>query len=182
MDPLTIDGHTAADLSQEPEDGLGRELHDGVIYVVPPPSNKHQWAEDVLGDALKVGRPSDVYVFRGCGIHTGSDSMYVPDVLVVKAKTPFHDNGYDASGVLLAVEVVSRSSVTMDRTAKPAVYADCGIPSYWRVDRDYTVHCFELADGSYVPVAKAARGEQLLLERPWPVTLTVDDLVLPHER
>ncbi len=38
MDPFTIDGHTAADLSNEPEDGLGRELHDGVIYVVPPRS------------------------------------------------------------------------------------------------------------------------------------------------
>ncbi len=63
MDPFTIDGHTAADLSHEPEDGLGRELHDGVIYVVPPPSNKHQWAESALERALLRRCPEDAYVF-----------------------------------------------------------------------------------------------------------------------
>ncbi|WP_163567439.1 Uma2 family endonuclease [Fodinicola feengrottensis] len=120
--------------------------------------------------------------FRGCGVHTGANRLYVPDAMVVKANTPFHDNAYDASGVLLVAEVVSPSSVTMDRAAKPAVYAECGIPSYWRVDRDLTMHCFELIDGAYVPVAKASRGEKLTLDHPWPVTITVDDLVLPHER
>jgi Uma2 family endonuclease len=70
----------------------------------------------------------------------------------------------------------------MDRVAKPAVYAECGIPSYWRVDRDFTVHCFALDGGVYQPVAKAARGETITLDQPWPVTFAVDDLVLPHER
>lgn len=179
MDPFTIDGHTAADLSNEPEDGLGRELHDGVIYVVPPASNKHQWAEDVIGDALKAHRPTDTLVFRDIGVHTGSDSLYVPDVAAVQTGAHFHDNGYDAAGVLLAVEIVSRSSVTMDRFAKPSVYAACGIKWYWRVERNHAVHCFRLEDGKYVPIAKAGRGERVELDEPWQVSFAVDDLVLP---
>jgi Uma2 family endonuclease len=179
MDPFTLDGHTAADLSNEPEDGLGRELHDGVIYVVPPASQKHQWVEDVLGDALKAHRPADVAVFRDLGVHTGSNSLYVPDVVAVQAGTRFHDNGYDAAGVLLVVEVVSRSSVTMDRHAKPGVYAECGIQWYWRVERNHSVHCFRLEDGKYMPILEAGRGERVEFDEPWRISFAVDDLVLP---
>ncbi|WP_163509606.1 Uma2 family endonuclease [Fodinicola acaciae] len=121
----------------------------------------------MVGDALKARRPGDVYVLHG---------------VAVRDETDFHDNGYDATGVLLAVEVASRSSVTMDRTAKPAIYAECGIQWYWRVDRDYTVHCFRLEDGAYVPIAKAGRGERIELDEPWPVSFAADDLVLPRLR
>ena len=48
--------------------------------------------------------------------------------------TPYHDNGFDPSGVLLVVEAVSPSSVTMDRVTKPAIYAEQGIPYFWRID------------------------------------------------
>jgi Uma2 family endonuclease len=37
--------------------------------------------------------------------------------------------------VLLAVEVMSPSSVTDDRLTKPAQYARAGIPHYWRLER-----------------------------------------------
>ena len=40
---------TAADLSFEPEDGLGRELHDGVMHVVPPPIDDHQMPHERRG-------------------------------------------------------------------------------------------------------------------------------------
>ena len=54
----------------------------------------------------------------------------IPVVLheVMAAATPFHDNGYDPSGLLLVVEAVSPSSVTLDRVTKPAIYAEQGIP------------------------------------------------------
>lgn len=48
----------------------------------------------------------------------------------------FHDNGYDPGGVLLVAEVVSPSSVTLDRITKPAVYAERGIPFYWRIEAE----------------------------------------------
>lgn len=58
----------------------------------------------------------------------------MPDLVVVHRDTPFHDNGYDPSGVLLAVEALSPSSVTLDRVTQPAIYAEQGIPYFWRID------------------------------------------------
>ena len=34
---------TAADLAYVPDDGLRRELYDGVMHVVPPPGGDHGW-------------------------------------------------------------------------------------------------------------------------------------------
>src|SRR6476659_7483562 len=118
---------TAADLSDEPEDELLRELHDGVVYVVPPASNFHAWEVRACDRALSVNAPHDVVILQNVGVHVGLRRLYVPDLVVARRGTPFHDNGYDPGGVLLAVEAVSPSSVTMDRVTKPAVYAEQGI-------------------------------------------------------
>ncbi|MFG1701160.1 Uma2 family endonuclease [Nonomuraea sp. NPDC049309] len=43
---------------------------------------------------------------------------------------------YDAKDVVLAVEVVSPESVTRDRERKPQLYAQAGIPHFWRVEEN----------------------------------------------
>ena len=53
---------TAADLSFEPDDGLRRELHDGVVQVVPPPSDRLSWAVLAAYRALYRDAPRDVRV------------------------------------------------------------------------------------------------------------------------
>jgi Uma2 family endonuclease len=174
---------TAADLSFEPDDGLRRELHDGVVYVVPLPSDDHQWVESVVDRALYAHAPDDVYVLRNVGIHTGIRRMYVPDVTVVRRGMPHHDNAYDPTGILVAVEIVSPSSTTMDRITKPAVYAEVGIPYFWRVEPGPRLVCHRLGtEGVYAVVAEAGRGEVVRLDDPWPVEVRVDDLVMPHKR
>jgi Uma2 family endonuclease len=106
---------TAADLSFEPDDGLRRELHDGVVHVVPPPSDDHSWEVRSIDRTLSANAPQDVYILQNVGIHVGLRRLYVPDLVVVYWDNPFHDNGYDPGGVLLVVEVVSPGSVTLDR-------------------------------------------------------------------
>jgi Uma2 family endonuclease len=85
-----------------------------------------------------------VLVLHDVGIHVGIRRLYVPDLVVVCRDNPFHDNGYDPGGVLLAVEVVSPSSVTLDRVTKPAIYAEQGIPYFWRIDDGPTLQTFRL--------------------------------------
>ena len=60
------------------------------------------------------------------------ERFLVPDVLVVRngVSSPY----YVPSDVLVAVEIVSPSSVTRDRWAKRGLYAELGIPEYWLVD------------------------------------------------
>jgi Uma2 family endonuclease len=108
----------------------------------------------------------------------------VPDLNVFRRDTPYHDNGYDPGGVLLVVECVSPSSVTMDRLAKPAVYAEQGIPFFWRVDEGPCLQSFRLdpRTGRYdtaVEIAPGDTGEPLA---PWPVRFDTAELVMPHKR
>ncbi len=95
--------HIAAELSYEPEDGLRRELHDGVILVVPPPNEDHSWEVRAADRALSATAPEDVYILPNVGLRR----LYAPDLVVVYRGTAFHDHGYDPGGVLLAVEAVS---------------------------------------------------------------------------
>ena len=62
--------------------------------------------------ALFASARPDVDVLHDVGVHVGLRRLYVPDLLAVRRDTPFHDNGYDPTGVLLVVEAVSPSSVT----------------------------------------------------------------------
>lgn len=176
---------TAADLSHEPDDGLRRELHDGVVYVVPPASNRHSWSTLAAYRVLHRGAPSDVLVLHDVGVHVGLRRLYVPDLLVVHSSTLFHDNGYDPGGVLLVLEAVSPSSVTMDRVTKPAIYAEQGIPYFWRIDTpdegQVQLQAFALgAKGTYVQEAELGPGATGTLEHPWSVTVTMTDFVLPQ--
>lgn len=175
---------TAADLAYEPDDGLRRELYDGVMHVVPPPGDDHGWEVRVCDQAASAQAPDDVYILQNVGVHVGLRRLFVPDLLVVHRLTPFHDNGYDPGGVLLVVECVSPGSVTMDRIAKPAVYAEQGIPFFWLVDDGPRVKSYRLdpRTGHYRCEVELGPGEAGQLAAPWPVHLDTNDLVMPHKR
>lgn len=80
--------------------------------------------------------------------------------------------------VVLAVEVVSEGSRLADRFAKPALYAQAGIPSYWRIERDDddlpVVHEFWLHDetGVYAPSPeRPVHTGKLVASIPFPVDI-----------
>jgi hypothetical protein len=75
--------------------------------------------------------------------------------------------------VVLAAEVVSRSSRSDDRFRKPALHAQAGIPCYLRVELEppHVVAYRVGADGLYEEVGRAAPGEVLTLTEPFPVAV-----------
>jgi Uma2 family endonuclease len=168
---------SGADLAFEPDDGLRRELHDGVVHVVPPPSDRHSRAVLAAYRCLFPRVPPEVEILHDVGVHVGLRRLYVPDLLAVHRGTPYHDNGFDPGGVLLVVEAVSPSSVTMDRVTKPAIYAEQGIPYFWRldaVDRDAPrLEAYALdadADaGRYVLDVEFGPGKTGTLRQPWSI-------------
>ena len=175
---------TAADLAYEPDDGLRRELHDGVMHGVPPPGGDHGWEIHVCERALSARAPDDVYLLQNVGVHTGLRRYYVPDLTVFYRDTPFHDHGYDPGGVLLVVECVSPASVTLDRITKPVVYAEQGIPFFWRVDDGPCLQSYRLDpdSGSYRDLIEIGPGETGRPHAPWSVHLDANELVMPHKR
>jgi Uma2 family endonuclease len=79
---------------------------------------------------------------------------------------------------VLAVEILSPSSVGVDRLLKRHVYATLGVPSYWIVDLDEpAVTVLTLVSGSYVDQATVVGDDQLTVAEPFPVTFQPSQLV-----
>jgi Uma2 family endonuclease len=173
------EGWTVADVDALPErDGVRYELVDGVPHVMTPPRVGHQDALLELHLALRSTSPTDLRVVQGVGVVLADDQRPIPDLVVIRTadRTLFN---VPAELVVLAAEVVSRSSRSMDRLVKPALYAQAGIPCYLRVELD-PVHvvAYRLgADGVYEQAGRAEPGQVLTLDEPFPITIDPAALV-----
>lgn len=142
MEPVTLlpvrdECWTVDDLDGLPDDGLHYELVDGSLLVSPPPPNRHNVAANELAFLLHAVLNSSWQILTPGSIQFDTRNVREPDLLVVRRE------GLRAAfarpeDVLLAVEVMSPSSITNDRLAKPAQYAAAGIPHYWRLEREAT--------------------------------------------
>ena len=178
--PWTLD-----DLLSLPEDGARYELVDGSLHVSPPLSFGHGLLAASVFRLLDTAAPLELLVLPGGpGIHVrlpGRETQFlVPDVLVVRADVADRDvYALDPTDVVLAVEVVSPSSITSDRVTKRELYALLGIPHYWIVDPQaggLVVRLLRLRDSSYVEEAVVSRGEEHEVRDPFPLLLRPLDL------
>jgi Uma2 family endonuclease len=167
------EGWTIADVDALPDrDGVRYELVDGVPHVMTPPRVEHQDALLELHLALRATAPAGLRVVQGVGVVLAEDQRPIPDLVVIRPTDRTLSN-VPADQVVLAAEVVSRSSRSMDRFVKPALYAQAGIPCYLRLELDpLHVVAYRIgADGLYEEAGRAAPGEVLTLTEPFPVAV-----------
>lgn len=168
---------TAEDLALLP-DGAPRqvEIIDGVMWVSPSPSGNHQRIGMRLGGWLDVHAPDALVVSLAVGVQVDIRNVLEPDVVLLRRPYAGGHHCYPADQAVLAVEIVSPGTIKRDRYAKPALYADAGIPHYWRIEQeDGRVHVFAYDitdDGVYRLVADSA--ELLELVAPFKISLPVD--------
>ena len=90
-------------------------------------------------------------------------NLLVPDVVVVDADAVSESAlRLPCEAVRAVVEIVSPSTVSIDRAVKPALYAEAGIAVYWRVELQDTpkiVAC-SLSRGRYVTRTTLIAGTQ----------------------
>jgi hypothetical protein len=100
--------------------------------------------------------------------------LFIPDVAVIRCPGTTA-TVLPASEVLLVAEIVSPSSVSIDRMLKPALYASAGIPHFLRVELDGDgapiVTAYALAGGAYKEIASARAGQVLELDEPFHIAL-----------
>lgn len=131
-------------------DVLGRcEIVDGRLEVSPPPSVGHQWRAGGLVQQVLSQAPAGWAGFQEVPLRLADDLVRVPDAMV--HRWPL--TTLTVPDVGLVIEVVSPSSRSTDRFAKPGEYAQAGVPLYWRLETDpvQRLHTFSLVDGVYVP-------------------------------
>jgi Uma2 family endonuclease len=120
-----------------PEDGKRHEIIDGVHYMTPSPGGPHQL---VLGELYVLIR---AYVKRETlgwpvlaphDVDLGEDTIVEPDLVVMRRGSSLPEAGTPGLIPLLAIEVISPSSVSRDRILKRRRYQRAGIAEYWIVD------------------------------------------------
>jgi len=163
---------TYADLCQMPDDGLRHELIDGVHYVSPSASARHQ---RVVVEALfriraylETHPVGDVYV-APLDVVLSDHNVVEPDVLFLTTEQAAAQTGIHVHGApALAIEVLSPSSRKMDRDLKRRVYDRFGVQEYWIVDPDReSVHVHRRDAGEALRhVADLTRGAADTLTTP----------------
>ena len=129
---------TRAMLEALPEDGQRHEIFDGVHYVTPSPGSPHQL---VLGELFVLlhgyikREPVGWLLLSAWDVDLGNDTVVEPDIVVVPRTGPRpSDAGTPGVVPLLAIEIISPSSVSRDRIAKRRRYQRAAIAEYWIVD------------------------------------------------
>jgi len=185
MSSLTAEPHTEwlpnrpltrADLAAMP-DGHRFELIDGVLVVSPAPSWQHQAAVVELLVRLRDSCPPELKVLVApLDVSYEENTVLQPDVLVASRADLGERN---LEGVpRLAAEVLSPSTRHLDLSFKWARYEAAGCPSYWVIDPSVpSIVCWELADGTYREVGRATGDAQVMLTKPFAVTISPADLV-----
>ncbi|MGS2588504.1 Uma2 family endonuclease [Streptomyces sp. NRRL F-5135] len=170
-------GWTADHLDQLPDLPPHTELIDGSLVFVSPQTFFHEEAVDFFKWQLKSVAPSDLLVLREFTIDIDEQNRPEPDVILCDAKVllAHEQTRIPAETVLLAVEVVSRDSISRDRMSKPLKYARARIQHYWRVENDGTgnavVYVFELEPATGVYVATGIFRDRMKVSSPLPMDL-----------
>ncbi|MGH3319755.1 MAG: Uma2 family endonuclease [Streptosporangiaceae bacterium] len=169
------DGWSTADLDELPESNQRYELTDGAITVSPSPSNLHQWVAHNLGHVLAGQLPDAYTVAFAVEVRFAPQLTRIPDVLVVRSDDPGR-HWFSPAEIVVAAEVESRGSHVEDRTTKPALYAQYGIPHYWRIEQEplrVTVYRSGPTD-SYVV---GTTSDTLKVTEPFPIDLPLAELL-----
>ncbi|MFL6118693.1 Uma2 family endonuclease [Actinophytocola sp.] len=122
------------------------ELVEGRLLMSPSPAFRHSRAMGRLFVQLTQQAPANLEVVQELDVDLGlapvdePGSSRRPDLMVVQRelgdRLTTEGGLVPASGVLLAVEIVSPSSKRTDHVYKRDDYADAGIPNYWIIDVD----------------------------------------------
>jgi Uma2 family endonuclease len=163
---------TEPDLHLFPQDGHRYEIVDGSLHVTPPLSGAHEAVVRALLTTLRGAAPEGWWVCERVGLKAGASNL-IPDVTVLKPRS----SGAiwaDPADVACVVEVETDTSRRYDRLLKPALYADAGIPTYWRVvpEPAPVLHTYALGSDGYL-LEKTVQGADLVqVDAPFPVRVT----------
>ncbi|KAA0124170.1 Uma2 family endonuclease [Methylobacterium sp. P1-11] len=174
---------TYADLEAVPEH-LVAEIIDGVLETHPRPRPRHAMAASdlstLLGTPFRYGRggPGGWIFMVEPELHSGTH-VVVPDLAAWRRERAPTD--LEAAYLEIApdwvCEILSPSTIRLDRGRKRSIYGEAGVSHLWLLDPAAGVlEGFALADGRWVLLATIQRGETVALPPFDAVPFPLDDL------
>ncbi len=136
VDSFDPAGFTIADLPANAR----VELIDGSMYVSPGADLSHQRLVMELSNLLGLVAPSGLLVLPSVNVIAGDGTLVMPDVAIVDPVFEVANGlGVSPEGLIVAIEVTSRSTRRKDLTIKRDLYAEWGVPLVI-IDRKETPH------------------------------------------
>ncbi|GAA0355354.1 Uma2 family endonuclease [Actinoallomurus spadix] len=174
-------GFRAEDLDRIPELPPHTELIDGSLVFVSPQASFHELTMGVLVNGLRRTAPSSVRVRREMTVTLDPRQRPEPDVLVVRAEAieGRRQTDFRPADIILAVEVVSPDSEARDRKRKPQLYAEAGIPHFWRVEDSEgrsTVCVYELDVATMAYALTGIYHDRLKLTVPFDIDIDLTEI------
>ena len=129
--------YTTEDIYELPE-GKRAEIIDGRMFLMAPPSKRHQ---EIVGELYRI-ISNFIYENKGLcrpfiapfAVFLEDDKNYVePDIVVICDQNKLNDKGCSGTPDWI-IEVVSPSSHRMDYMIKLFKYRTAGVREYWIVD------------------------------------------------
>ena len=126
------------DYAALPADGRRYEIHEGELSVTPAPSPRHQLISGnlfyVLHGHVKA-RELGVVLCAPIDVILSDISIVQPDIVYVDQTRVGQISGRGIEGApTLVIEILSPSTVAIDRRTKHKLYARYRVPYYWIVD------------------------------------------------
>lgn len=152
---------TYRDYAALPDDGRRYEIHDGELWVMPAPSPLHQRLLGALYRRLHAhvtAHGLGEVILSPLDVILVDTTIVQPDLVYLD---PTRSGSVSTRGIegppTLAIEVVSPSTVRIDRERKRQLYARYGVRYYWIVDPDgRAVEALALGPGGYAQAGRLA--------------------------
>jgi Uma2 family endonuclease len=173
--------YTADMVRALPDDGNRYETVHGELMVTPSPPELHQRVHARL--LLALGQYLERYPVAAlysspADISWGPAILVQPDLFVVDLDQARTGDWSRMQRLLLAVEIMSPSSVRADRFTKRRLYQEVGVAAYWLVDADAGLVEVWTPDATFPRVAR----DELTWSAPGagePLTVSVETLFRP---
>lgn len=160
-----------------PEGNLRYEMLDGTLLVSPSPTPLHQIVVANLFRLLDRAVSADhTVLFAPLEWRPDNRTSFEPDLLVISKDLV--GGQYISQAPTVAVEVLSPSSVRIDRMLKFSRYAEGGIGQYWIIDPLVpSVEVYDLVDGDYHLTASGRDQDRVEVVAPFAVSVVPARLV-----
>jgi Uma2 family endonuclease len=148
-----------------PDDGKRYEIIAGVLYVANAPSYEHQFtvAETIFFLRSFVGQHQlGVVLPAPFEVHLSETTRPAqPDVLFIRAdRQPGHGTQFFVGAPDLIVEVLSPSSIRLDRQIKFDAYEQASVAEYWIADpKTRSVEVYTLSNNEYALLGQYTADE-----------------------
>jgi Uma2 family endonuclease len=156
-----------------PDDGLRHEIIDGVHYVTPSPTRRHQRISRRLCFALDSylrEHPSAGEVFYApFDVVISNWDVVEPDLLVIAGDQEAILTESNVQGApALVIEILSPGTRTRDEQIKRRLFERSGVREYWLVDplRNRITVNRRAADGSFPNVDELTAADRAALTTP----------------